>query len=89
MARAKLIALPAMGEIDAAGDIATGGLMAHAVEPGPGGHGGGGHGACANCGTPLIGSHCHACGQAAHVHRTMGAIGHDILHGVFHFEGKI
>lgn len=89
MARAKLIALLAMGEIDAAGDIATGGLMAHAVEPGPGGHGGGGHGACANCGTPLIGSHCHACGQAAHVHRTMGAIGHDILHGVFHFEGKI
>lgn len=45
--------------------------------------------ACLNCGTRLIGSHCHACGQAAHVHRTLGAFFHDLLHGVFHFEGKI
>lgn len=45
--------------------------------------------ACLNCGTALIGSHCHACGQAAHVHRTLGAFFHDLLHGVFHFEGKI
>lgn len=45
--------------------------------------------ACANCGTTLIGAHCHACGQSAHVHRTLGAIGHDLAHGVFHFEGKI
>lgn len=44
--------------------------------------------ACLNCGTSLIGSHCHACGQAGHVHRTAGAIFHDIAHGVFHFEGK-
>lgn len=45
--------------------------------------------ACLNCGTGLLGSHCHACGQAAHVHRTLGAFFHDLLHGVFHFEGKI
>lgn len=45
--------------------------------------------ACLNCGTPLIGSHCHACGQAAHVHRSLGAFFHDLLHGVFHFEGRI
>jgi hypothetical protein len=45
--------------------------------------------ACLNCGTLLIGSHCHACGQAAHVHRTLAAFFHDLLHGVFHFEGKI
>ncbi len=80
-----------MGEMDAAGDIVTGGLLGRAVEP-HAGHGEAqahGHGTCANCGTPLIGSHCHACGQAGHVHRTMGAIGHDILHGVFHFEGKM
>ncbi|MBT0667254.1 DUF3667 domain-containing protein [Novosphingobium profundi] len=44
--------------------------------------------ACLNCGTRLVGSHCHACGQAAHVHRTLGAFFHDLLHGVFHFEGK-
>jgi hypothetical protein len=45
--------------------------------------------ACLNCGTALVGSHCHACGQPAHVHRTLGAFFHDLLHGVFHFEGKI
>lgn len=45
--------------------------------------------ACLNCGTALIGSHCHQCGQVAHVHRTLGAFVHDLLHGVFHFEGTI
>lgn len=45
--------------------------------------------ACLNCGTMLVGSHCHACGQAAHVHRTLSAFFHDLLHGAFHFEGKI
>ena len=79
------------GEIEAAGDIATGILVAHAVEPPAGGsvadsHS---HGLCLNCGTALHGEFCHACGQAGHVHRSLGAIGHDLLHGVFHFEGKI
>jgi hypothetical protein len=46
-------------------------------------------GACLNCGTALVGAHCHACGQPAHVHRTAGALWHDIAHSVFHFEGKI
>lgn len=46
-------------------------------------------GRCLNCGTVLIGEHCHSCGQSAHVHRSIGAIGHEIAHGVFHFEGKI
>ncbi|WP_347302830.1 DUF3667 domain-containing protein [Croceibacterium sp. TMG7-5b_MA50] len=44
--------------------------------------------ACLNCGTALIGSHCHACGQQAHVHRTAGAFLHDLLHGALHFEGR-
>jgi hypothetical protein len=45
--------------------------------------------ACLNCGAGLIGSHCHACGQRAHVHRTIRALLHDLLHGALHFEGKI
>ena len=45
-------------------------------------------GACLNCGTELIGSHCHACGQKAHLHRTVRAFMHDLLHGALHFEGK-
>jgi hypothetical protein len=72
-----------MGEFDAAGETMTG-----AVEAGHGARGGA-NGACLNCGTGLIGAHCHRCGQAAHVHRTIGAIGHEIVHGVAHFEGKL
>jgi hypothetical protein len=45
-------------------------------------------GTCLNCGTELIGSHCHQCGQKAHLHRTIGAFMHDLLHGALHFEGK-
>ncbi|MET0180123.1 MAG: DUF3667 domain-containing protein [Novosphingobium sp.] len=45
--------------------------------------------ACLNCGTVLVGSHCHACGQHAHVHRTLGAFVHDLAHGVLHVEGKV
>ena len=74
-------------------DIATGAMAARAVEPraGEGATGEGGHtqeGACLNCGTPLAGPHCHGCGQRAHVHRTLRAFFHDLLHGVLHFEGK-
>jgi Protein of unknown function (DUF3667) len=73
------------------GDIAGGALAARAVEPDHG-EAKDGHTheqACLNCATPLIGNHCHSCGQAAHVHRTLGAFFHDLLHGVLHFEGKI
>lgn len=76
------------------GNIATGGLAARAVEPGageaaaPGADGHTQEEACLNCGTRLAGPHCHACGQRAHVHRTLSAFFHDLLHGVLHFEGK-
>jgi hypothetical protein len=75
------------GDIDAAGDIVTGAPIAQVIAPS---HRGGGHGAlCLNCGTRLLGEFCHACGQDGHVHRTIAGIGHDIAHGVFHFEGRI
>src|SRR5512138_1002980 len=45
--------------------------------------------ACLNCGAQLSGPYCAACGQAAHLHRSLSSLAHDILHGVFHFEGKI
>lgn len=81
-----------MGDLEAAADIATGGLIGHTIEPRAGdatsAHAGA-HGACLNCGTALTGAFCHACGQQAHVHRTLGAIWHDILHGVLHFDGKL
>ena len=78
------------GDIEAAGDAITGGLLARAVEP-HAGAAGESHaaGICLNCGTALKGPFCHACGQPEHIHRSLGAIWHDLAHGVFHFEGKI
>lgn len=75
--------------LEALGDAVTGGALARAVEP-EAGEGGHTHeSACLNCGTPLVGPHCHQCGQAAHVHRTVGAWWHDLAHGVLHLDGKI
>ena len=82
---------------EAMGTAVEGGLIARAVS---GEKGGGlqddrtldkGHFAestCLNCGTELVGAHCHACGQQAHLHRTIGAFLHDLLHGALHFDGK-
>jgi hypothetical protein len=82
------------GGFEAAGDALTGGIIARAVEPRQGADAVGSDGlthehVCLNCATSLVGSYCHACGQHAHIHRTLFAIFHDILHGVFHFEGKV
>lgn len=70
-------------------ELGQGTAAAMAAEPAAGDEGHTHETACLNCRTPLIGTHCHACGQAAHVHRTLGAFFHDLLHGVFHFEGKV
>ncbi|MCY7339305.1 MAG: DUF3667 domain-containing protein [Sphingomonas bacterium] len=81
-----------MDEIEAIGDAVSGGLVARAIEPSAGAVAPDGHtqeAACLNCATPLSGDYCHACGQHAHVHRTLSAFIHDFLHGVFHLEGKI
>jgi hypothetical protein len=77
------------GDITAAADAVTGGVLARAVEPQRGESEGGGHGTCLNCGHSLHGAYCHGCGQSGHIHRTISAIGHELAHGVFHFEGKI
>ena len=80
-----------MPDLEAIGDAATGAVLARAVEPRTG-EAADGHTHeknCLNCGTELTGDYCHACGQRAHVHRTLGAFWHDLLHGVLHFEGKI
>jgi hypothetical protein len=73
----------------AAADIATGSLLARAVEPEAGEGRASQGGACRNCQTMMIGNHCHHCGQKATLHRTLSAFGHDILHSVLHFDGKI
>lgn len=76
------------GEIEALGDLVAGGLTARAIEERHGEHHGATHGRCLNCGHFLTGPYCDRCGQTSHVHRSVGAFGHDILHSVLHFEGK-
>jgi hypothetical protein len=46
------------------------------------------HAACANCGTPLAGPYCHACGQRGHLHRSLLHLAEEVLHGVLHFDTK-
>jgi hypothetical protein len=78
------------GEVEAAGDVLTGAIVAGAVEGASGKQGPGAHGGkCPNCGATVDGAYCASCGQRAHLHRSLLHLGHDILHGVFHFEGKM
>lgn len=83
------------GDIEGIGDVVTGTLAAGALSRG--GRRTGArhssdadieHGLCLNCGARLVGDYCQSCGQSAHIHRSMGAFFHDLLHGVLHFEGK-
>ncbi|MFN4113406.1 MAG: DUF3667 domain-containing protein [Sphingomonadaceae bacterium] len=73
------------------GTVIEGGLLGRAVEPGAGdGQGQSGTAAaCANCGTGITGKFCPECGQKAHIHRSLAAVGHDIMHGVLHLDGKL
>lgn len=77
------------GDIESIGAAITAGLAGAAVEPKHGGAHGHGGTRCLNCGTSLVGSHCHRCGQKVDIHRSFGAIGHDLVHAIFHFEGKL
>ncbi|MBY0572739.1 MAG: DUF3667 domain-containing protein [Undibacterium sp.] len=43
---------------------------------------------CANCAAPLSGRFCQACGQNAHIHRSLLHMFEEMMHGLFHFETK-
>jgi Protein of unknown function (DUF3667) len=76
--------------LEAAADVVTGALLSRAVEPIAGERADDTHEtSCLNCGTTLSGPYCVSCGQKAHLHRTLRGFGHDLVHGVFHFDGKI
>ncbi|MDC8755718.1 DUF3667 domain-containing protein [Erythrobacter sp. sf7] len=73
------------------GAAIEGGLLSRAVEPVHGEASGAPHAPseCANCGATVTGHYCGQCGQKAHVHRSLAAIAHDIMHGVLHLDGKL
>ncbi|MCU0728494.1 MAG: DUF3667 domain-containing protein [Sphingopyxis sp.] len=79
------------GEIGAIGDVVTGAVIAAGIDDdhvarGPGGV----NVRCLNCGTFLADERfCPQCGQPRHIHRSVGAFWHDLLHSVLHFEGKL
>jgi len=79
------------GLSDGIGTIIEGGLLGQAAEPIAGNTHGHASGlvTCANCKTLFSGHYCPECGQKAHLHRSLGAIGHDIMHGVLHLDGKL
>jgi Protein of unknown function (DUF3667) len=78
---------------EAAADALTGAIVASAVEPQAGAAAlsqvDAARVTCRNCGATLTGPYCADCGQAARVHRTLPSVGHDILHSVVHFDGKL
>ena len=73
--------------IEALGGLATGAMIAQAIDRERGARGEP-VGQCLNCEAPLEGRFCHACGQPARVHRTLGHVLHEFLHGVLHFDTK-
>lgn len=78
-------------DTEAAADLVTGAVVAGAAEPNKDSaapQDARAAATCLNCGAPLSGPYCASCGQAAHIHRSIGGLAHDILHSVFHFEGK-
>lgn len=45
---------------------------------------------CANCGTPLEGPYCHACGQNSDTHhRTIFHLIWEAIEGMFHLDGRL
>ena len=76
-------------ELEAAGAVATAGLVAAQTDGAVAHRGDASHGgSCANCGATLTGAFCQACGQAAHVHRSLLHLSEEVLHGVLHFDAK-
>lgn len=75
------------------GTAIEGGLLGRTLDSPKGeaaeGHAAAGPVTCANCQTVYSGHFCPECGQKAHIHRSLAAIGHDIMHGVLHLDGKL
>jgi hypothetical protein len=78
------------GDLEAGGALTTAALVASQVEgqagkPPPADAPAA---ACLNCGAALSGAYCPACGQRAHLHRSLLHLAEEVLHGVLHFDAK-
>lgn len=74
------------GELETAGLASAGGWLkwkrAHAdIPPGT---------PCANCETPLVGAHCHQCGQLAEdFHKSVWKLIEEAIESLLHLDGKL
>lgn len=75
-------------DIEAGGVLATAGLAAKVIDGDAGAGAQAQAATCANCKASLLGAYCHACGQTAHVHRSILHMLEEGLHGVLHFDSK-
>ena len=86
-------------DMESAGSMVAAGLVAREIDGINGGkvplgkdglakdaHGHGEH--CLNCNAELTGEFCHACGQRAHLHKSLLHLGEEVLHGILHFDAK-
>jgi hypothetical protein len=76
------------GELEAAGAATTAGLAAAVIEGRKRDSRRSGEGKCLNCEAEVSGAYCSQCGQATHVHRTLGHVFEEFMHGVVHFDTK-
>lgn len=74
------------GEVEAAGALATAGVIGANIEGREGGPPG--EGDCANCGAKLTGPFCAQCGQHAYPRRKLIHVIGELAHGIFYLETK-
>ncbi len=74
------------GELEAAGALATAGVVGAAIEGREGGPEGAGN--CANCDALVTGHYCSNCGQHAQPHRKLTSIAGEFLNGLWHLDTK-
>src|SRR5690606_22837854 len=74
------------GEMEAAGALATAGVVGAAIEGREGGPPG--EGSCPNCGAAITGRFCSNCGQHAHPKRKLTGVIGEFLYGLWNFDTK-
>lgn len=74
------------GEMEAAGALATAGVIGAAIEGREGGPPG--EGSCPNCGAAITGRFCSNCGQHAHPKRKLTGVIGEFLYGLWNFDTK-
>ena len=74
------------GELEAAGALATAGVVGVAIEGREGGEPGNGN--CPNCDAPISGRFCSNCGQHSYPNRKLTGVLSEFMYGLWNFDTK-